>query len=140
MQTTQGSEQVGQQIVWPDPLASSEDGSHLIFVYGTLLRGHHNNYLLRDSQFIREGQTGDGWRLFSIGVPVMVKSDQGRVVGEVFRVSPAVLANLDRLECHPRWYKRTALLLADRTPVEAYTMETAPQGSKYIPSGSWRNR
>lgn len=62
-------------------------------------------------------------------------------MGEVYEVDEPTLAALDRLESHPRFYRRTAIRLATGDDVETYLL-TAQQvaGRSVIPSGSWRTR
>jgi len=85
-----------------------------VFVYGTLKRGYGNwARLLQD----RDGVTflGDAvsieknFVMNDVGFPLMfdIGRDNGSyVVGELFEVDDEALADLDRLEGHPRFYCR----------------------------------
>lgn len=124
-----------------EALTLAPKGNHLIFVYGTLMRGMDNHWHLKDSPFVRSTQTDEGWKLYSLGLPFMVPSAYGKVWGEVYEVSPEVLQHLDMLEGHPHFYTRTPLKLQDRvTLVEAYIHSTPPRGAQLIKSGSWRSK
>jgi gamma-glutamylaminecyclotransferase len=87
---------------------AAEKIGHLVFVYGTLKRGHGNNRLLTGSEFVGEAETDPALYMANGGIP-FVWTEGGplhRVKGEVFRVDDAVLARLDRLEGHPTNYRR----------------------------------
>ena len=63
------------------------------------------------------------------------------MAGEVYEVDQATLAALDRLEGHPRFYRRTRIALEDGAAVETYLL--APEqveGRPVIDSGNWRSR
>jgi len=87
-----------------------------VFVYGTLRKELGNHYLLQDSVYLGTGSTLDNFVMLesSIGrsIPYVVKVNQTNKVlstiveGEVYEVDDLTLANLDRLEGHPGWYKR----------------------------------
>lgn len=82
---------------------------NLIAVYGTLKKGHGNYYnYLSDSKYVGRGETFYKYPLIVTGLPYLIdKQDTGNLVEvDVFKVSDEVLADLDILEGHPRWYKR----------------------------------
>tara|TARA_B110000091_G_scaffold214337_1_gene267107 strand:- start:2099 stop:2533 length:435 start_codon:yes stop_codon:yes gene_type:complete len=79
----------------------------LVFVYGTLKSGFHNNYLLSREEYICKGETVEKYLLTEDGIPYV--SDQielSHIQGEVYKVSPDSLMDLDMLEGHPNWYER----------------------------------
>jgi gamma-glutamylcyclotransferase (GGCT)/AIG2-like uncharacterized protein YtfP len=112
-----------------------------VFVYGTLLRGCHNNRLLTGAAFEGEAMLL-GYALHDLGgCPAILPDPSRSVTGEVFAVDAPTLALLDRLEGHPLIYARSAVTLADGSAAEAYVgaapwMREAPR----IPGGSWRRR
>lgn len=82
---------------------------NLVAVYGTLKKGYNNyNSYLRRSVYLGGGVTTDKYPLIIRGLPYMVnqKGMGHNVEVDVFKVSDEVLENLDRLEGHPKWYKR----------------------------------
>ncbi|MGZ3478040.1 MAG: gamma-glutamylcyclotransferase family protein [Polyangiales bacterium] len=113
-----------------------------MFVYGTLLRGEHNHRLLRGARLVAVARTVPRYTLVSLGgFPGMIDGGRTSVVGEVYRLAdPSMLAVLDRLEGHPRFYERRAVSLA-RGPrnVEGYVLPAdQTRGRPVIVSGDWR--
>ncbi|AFY27954.1 gamma-glutamylcyclotransferase family protein [Cyanobium gracile] len=84
----------------------------LVFVYGTLKRGHGNHHWLLEAPFLGEAVLPDVV-LHDLGPFPMAVPGEGVVRGEVYRVDAAGLARLDRLEGYPRLYDRRPLPLAD---------------------------
>ncbi len=87
---------------------------NLVAVYGTLKKGHNNHYnYLSDSKFVGKGETFYKYPLIVQGLPYLIdKQNTGEYVEvEVYKVSNEVLADLDILEGHPRWYKRKKTLV-----------------------------
>jgi gamma-glutamylaminecyclotransferase len=76
---------------------------HRVFVYGTLKRGFPNHRLLAEERFLGNVRTCEPYPLVVQGpwyTPAMIpEAGQGhQVVGELWEVSEAKLANLDELE------------------------------------------
>jgi gamma-glutamylcyclotransferase (GGCT)/AIG2-like uncharacterized protein YtfP len=86
--------------------------SELVFVYGTLKRGHGNHHWLRDAPFLGEAVLPDVV-LHDLGPFPMAVPGEGVVRGEVYGVDADGLSRLDRLEGYPRLYDRRPLPLAD---------------------------
>lgn len=72
---------------------------HYVFVYGTLRKDDRNHKLLKNAVCIASHCWTDG-KLFDShkGYPFLVKSNDSRVVGELYVVNDAQLSELDRLE------------------------------------------
>lgn len=85
----------------------------LVFVYGTLKRGFHNHGLMRQigAQFVCPGTTVEEFPLVVHGLPYLLDlpGEGYRVDGEIYRVTDDGFALLDRLEQHPRWYRRRVI-------------------------------
>ena len=82
---------------------------NLVAVYGTLKKGYSNYYsYLTSSKHIGKGETNEKYPLVISGLPYLIeeKGNGHNVEVDVFKVSGTVLAQLDRLEGHPKWYKR----------------------------------
>jgi gamma-glutamylaminecyclotransferase len=82
---------------------------NLIAVYGTLKKGYGNYYsYLTNAKHLGRGKTQYKYPLLVEGLPYMVdeKGIGHNVVVDVFKVSDVELKKIDRLEGHPRWYKR----------------------------------
>ncbi len=61
--------------------------------------------------------------MVSLGAyPGIIAGGSTAIVGEVYEVDEATLAELDRLEGHPEFYRRTEIALADGARVEAYVL------------------
>lgn len=113
-----------------------------VFVYGTLLAGEPNHRLLTGARLVAEARTKPAFELRDLGAfPGLVSGGAHAVAGEVYEVDEATLAALDRLEGHPRFYRRTTIALEDGAAVETYLL--APEqveGRPVIASGNWRSR
>ncbi|NUO50453.1 MAG: gamma-glutamylcyclotransferase, partial [Polyangiaceae bacterium] len=73
--------------------------------------------------------------------PGLVRRGHDSVEGEVYEVDMETLRALDRLEGHPRFYRRTPIVLADGESVETYVLGAEQvRGCPVIRSGSWRAR
>jgi gamma-glutamylaminecyclotransferase len=78
-----------------------------VFVYGSLKRGFGNARLLSESRYLGDAVSIDRFRMWGWGFPYIAASEDGLpVAGELYEVDEATLANLDRLEGHPRHYCR----------------------------------
>ncbi len=115
----------------------------LVFVYGTLRRGEPNHHrLLNRARFVGEARTEPKYELMDLGpFPALVAGGATAVLGEVYTVDARVLADLDRLEGHPRFYHRTAIRLDDGVVVQVYLMPgDRVAGRPRIVSGDWSRR
>ncbi len=82
---------------------------HKVFVYGTLRVGQGNfNRYMAGAVFYGKGKTAFGAELYGeFGIPYAKKTKSATpVVGELYGVNDAELRLLDRLEGHPRVYRR----------------------------------
>src|SRR5690349_6262989 len=92
-----------------------------LFVYGTLKRGFSNAKELDGASFEGRAATANGYELHIVsGYPALVRSESGRVRGELYTVSVEHLRRLDVFEGVPDWYQREIVVLADGREVEAY--------------------
>lgn len=83
--------------------------THLVFVYGSLLSGLGNHPVLTDHGSRKRGnaRTAPRYTMLSLGAyPGVTPFGTDAIVGEVYQVSDRGLAALDRLEGHPRFYRR----------------------------------
>jgi gamma-glutamylcyclotransferase (GGCT)/AIG2-like uncharacterized protein YtfP len=112
--------------------------AHLVFVYGTLLRGEVNHRLLAGARFLGEHRTDPCLTLYRLGAyPGAVRGGRTAVSGEIYRVDSATLRLLDRLEDSPRLYKRETLG-TPRGAAWVYLYRGRVGGRPVIPSGDWR--
>lgn len=81
----------------------------LCFVYGSLKRGHFNNILLENAEYVGEG-TLPFAVLYDLGAFPGLRLTENRedsVRGELFRIdSDDTSRSLDQLEGHPDFYRR----------------------------------
>jgi len=111
---------------------------HRVFVYGTLMRREANHHYLRGAIYLGRAQTAPCYRLFSLGsYPVLCLHGRQRICGEVYRVSTAILRQLDRLEEYPHYY-RPNKIPTDFGPAWLYFQAQPPAGAVAIASGNWR--
>lgn len=113
-----------------------------VFVYGTLLAGEPNHRLLVGARLVAAARTKPVFELRDLGgFPGLVRGGAHAVANEVYEVDEPTLAALDRLEGHPRFYRRSRIALDGGATVETYLL--APEqveGLPVIDSGSWRAR
>lgn len=116
------------------------NGSARVFVYGTLLSGGPNHGLLADAALVGEARTEPAFDLVSLGAfPAMVPGGGTAIAGEVYEADPDTLVALDRIEGHPRFYRRRAVRLDDGGEVLAYLLTSdQARGRPRITSGDWR--
>jgi len=111
-----------------------------VFVYGTLLSGEPNHRLLRGARLVGAARTQPRFTLYDYGpFPALASKGRRAVAGEVYEVDAPMLAALDRLEGHPRFYRRTPIALDCGARVEAYLFPNGRlAGLPIIESGCWR--
>jgi len=94
--------------------------THLVAVYGSLRRGQSNHYLLEAATYVGTYRTLPRYEMWDLGAfPALVTRlrDGCSAVVEVYRVTDATLAALDRLESNGRFYGRKQVrLVADAGP------------------------
>ena len=115
-----------------------------VFVYGTLMSGEGNHRLLdhNGARLLGPAVTAPSFDLVSLGgFPAMFADGDTAIAGELYEVDAATLEDLDRLEGHPRFYRRQRIALADGARVEAYVLPRdsfAAERATPIASGDWR--
>ncbi|NVJ28594.1 gamma-glutamylcyclotransferase [Myxococcus sp. AM011] len=111
-----------------------------VFVYGTLLSGEPNHRLLCGARLVGLARTLPRFTLYDYGpFPALASRGKHAVEGEMYEVDALMLAALDRLEGHPRFYQRTSIALDGAGRVEAYLFPKGRlAGRPIIESGCWR--
>lgn len=115
---------------------------HLVFVYGTLMKGELHHTTIAHARYVRAAATRPAYDLVQIDYyPALIAGGTHRVPGELYEVDDQTLARLDRLEEVPDYYERLVITLDDGTEAQAYVMprERAAHG-KRIHSGDFRAR
>ena len=89
----------------------------LVFVYGTLKRGHQRNHVLADQTFIRPAVTVADYRMYNLGdYPGLIELEPGsgdQIQGEIYQVNHTCLRQLDQIEAVDQGlYERREIRLA----------------------------
>jgi gamma-glutamylcyclotransferase (GGCT)/AIG2-like uncharacterized protein YtfP len=124
-------------------------GNHLLFVYGSLRQGeqYHDAYLKDAEQVASQCwvrgklvDTGEGY-------PALIHHDEGRVYGELYRITPEQLEDVDKLEgCRqnePEYQRLLRPVMTDRGEAfeaEVYFYAQPFQHMPEVPFGDWRLR
>ena len=117
-------------------------------MYGSLLPGLHNNWLLRHAKLLGHHQTRPVYDMFSLGYyPAVCCGGATAISGALYQVSRNTLADLDRLEGHPHWYQRELVDLSPKgapEPLWAWMYllsrnqpEIRGRRAEHVPSGDW---
>jgi gamma-glutamylaminecyclotransferase len=116
--------------------------THLVFVYGTLMKGELHHVSIAHARFLRAAETTPEYDLVQIDYyPALVAGGSTRVLGELYEVDELTLRLLDELEEVPNYYERKPIQLADGTTALTYLMPRERAGdSPRIPSGYFRMR
>jgi len=123
-------------------LTRREHEMHTVFVYGTLLEGEPNAYLLEDAEMIGDAETEPAFRMLDMGpYPAAATPGKTQILGELYRVDRETLARLDHLEGVPRLYTRERIELADGSQAWIYLINPAAidRRTPEITSGDWRS-
>jgi gamma-glutamylcyclotransferase (GGCT)/AIG2-like uncharacterized protein YtfP len=109
-----------------------------VFVYGTLMRAECNHRLLGRATFVGPARTQPRFKMISLGgCPAILADGATAIEGELYDVDDAMRARLDAFEGHPRFYRRTEILIAGGGRAHAYVLQ-GPTTGEEIASGSWR--
>jgi len=112
----------------------------LVFVYGTLLNGEPNHRVLAEAELVGLASTEPAFLVDLGAFPALVPGGNTAVAGEVYKVDNATLARLDRLEGHPRFYRREPITLDSGQDALAYLQAIEQtRGQLRISSGDWRS-
>ena len=117
--------------------------THLVFTYGSLLTGLGNHRVIAAAELIGEAITEAGWTLVSLGgFPGAIEGGEIAIVGELYRVSDATLANLDQLEGNGSFYTRLErkIITTDGREHTAwiYALPSENLNRTIVESGDWR--
>lgn len=83
------------------------NNEHLVFVYGTLKQGFHNQHLLTGAEFLMYSRTEPVFEMVSFGAfPAIIPNGQFHITGEVYKVSGKILWSMDILEGEGEFYDR----------------------------------
>ena len=113
-----------------------------LFVYGTLMRGEANHGLLASARALGPATTAARYELIDCGWhPALLHGGAVTVRGELYEVESGLLAELDRFEDHPRWFRREPVEVQGGPAAEAYFLpRDGNEGAQRIAGGDWRAR
>lgn len=77
-----------------------------VFVYGTLKKGYHNHFMLKDSKFMGTGVIDDHTLIDSPYYPYAIERKGSEVFGQVYKVTKETMKRLDMLEGYPEYYNK----------------------------------
>lgn len=110
-----------------------------VFVYGSLRRGMHNHRLMSKAEFVAEASLS-GFSMYQVSSFPAIVPGNGSVKGEIYLVDGATLARLDRLEGHPRMYRRELVTVQAGdvlAQVWVYVWQRPVSGMVSVPAGDW---
>lgn len=110
----------------------------LVFVYGTLKRGHHNHSVLGNSRLVGNWTTEPKYKMYDLGsFPGVVYPGDKSIKGEIFEVNDETMVRLDNLEGYPHLYGRF-MIETDYGPAYIYIFNMK-SGRYYneIAEGDW---
>ena len=116
-----------------------------LFVYGSLISGHHNNHRLDGAR--RLGATVvDGFQMIDLGGIPGVFHSHGDIQGEVYEINEDILFNLDRLEGYiesdhaSSTYVREEIVLPKFGKCWIYVWNGNSNDGPQVAGGSWRTK
>lgn len=81
--------------------------SDLVFVYGTLRQGEYNHHYLSGARHLGIHRTDPCFTLLDLGeYPAVINGGKTSIIGEVYAIDDATMAQLDWLEAYPDEYIR----------------------------------
>jgi gamma-glutamylaminecyclotransferase len=121
--------------------------TYKVFVYGTLLKGEGNHYLMEHDtvEFIGIDKIS-GFKMINLRYfpACIISKNDSIVIGEVYDFSkyPGLLKVLDNLEGYPLFYNRVEMKTLKGHMVWVYFIDNNRNLSSYkqIKTGDWRRR
>ena len=111
----------------------------LVFVYGTLRKGHGNHKLIEGGRYMGTGLTVNKYAMYSRGIPFVSEDEPiSRIKGEIYEVSKPILKLLDMLEGHPGWYERKKTIVkVGQKKIKAWLYFNNTKTENLIESGDY---
>ncbi len=118
------------------------DEQHLVFVYGTLLKGLSNHRLLAEARFLGPARTKQRYALYLDYFPKVIAEEAvSPIIGELYLVDGRALALLDDLEDHPFEYRRqqVPVIMDDGAETPAWIYFHPRPGGHLVADGDLRS-
>mgnify|MGYP003139024103 FL=1 len=114
----------------------------LVFVYGTLRKGHGNHVLLKNSEFVDAGLTKKKYAMYANGIPFVSDDEEvSSIFGELYKVSSHTLRMIDLLEGHPSWYERKKItVIGGKKRYKAWLYFNNAKEGHLVESGDYERR
>lgn len=115
---------------------------HLVFVYGTLMKGYGNHYLLKNAAFLGAAKTLLKYRMTYTSFPMLTEEPLVHIKGELYEVSENdLIGPLDDLEGVPYLYERKEIpVQIDNKTLTAWAYIYKLGLGKYsVPTGNYRD-
>lgn len=112
-----------------------------LFVYGTMLSGEPDAPLLEQATLIGPARTAAKYHLVELGPNAgLLEGGLVSIVGELYEVSPQVLAGCDLKREHPVLYLRKRVELEDGEAYAYFLRNEQTVGRRRIRGGDWKAR
>jgi len=121
---------------------------NLLFVYGTLKKGHKRHHLLGGASLVGRGYI-EGFSMYSINgmFPAIVPAPtgNGKVYGEIYEVTEDILEECDFIEgVHNNLYRRELVPVyikkAEMVEAYVYIFNEGISSFERIENGKWKRR
>ena len=118
-----------------------------LFVYGTLKKGYHNNYLLKNSEYMGKAITTG--KMYNVGKFPAVTSGKDIIKGELYKIDQFTLNNIDYLEGYNKdniieslYIRKEISVIHNRKIIKAYgyIWNSSITGLTYISNGIFLNK
>ena len=120
--------------------------SHIIFVYGTLMKGESNHYYIENQQYLGKAAI-HGYNLYNLGHYPGIRPSEHKtrtVYGELYSIDDNALKEVNRLEGEGSLYllRQTEAQTEDGKTVTAgiYVYNHETNEEKLIEGGDWKQR
>ena len=111
----------------------------LLFVYGTLKKGHSNHRLIENASYIGEDKTRENYCMINLGhFPATLEREKmSSIKGEMYLANGDLLQTLDKFE--GKWFYRKKVLFESGKSAYTYFISPETIKKKYpvIKNGNW---
>jgi gamma-glutamylcyclotransferase (GGCT)/AIG2-like uncharacterized protein YtfP len=124
-------------------LYTTDGGTFLLFVYGTLKRDGCRHVHLAGQRFLAAVRTRPLYALLDLGeYPGLVacREDCQSIEGELYEVDQQLRPELDAVEGAPELYRLAPVEIDGVAEAQAYFYQGSRIGRRRCPGGRWDNR